>query len=275
MKLQALHEVIASCESVLVAYSGGVDSALLAHVAREVLGDRALAVTVASALQPEREIREAADCAARIGIRHEILAADPLADDRVRRNSPERCYWCKRIVFGAAIACARARGIGVVIDGAHADDRGDARPGERAARELGVRSPLRDVGLTKPEIRDAARRRGIAVWDKPSNACLATRIPFNTPVTAAALERVAAAEALLAELGFPLVRVRHYETTARLEIPRADMPRLLDEAVRTSVISGLKKLGYVYVTLDLAGYRSGSMHEAVADASGQARAQGR
>lgn len=266
MKLQALKEKIASFDSALVAYSGGVDSTLLAHVAHEVLGDRALAVTVASALQPEREIRQAAELAERLGLQHLIISADPLGDERVRCNGTDRCYWCKKIVFKAVAACARDRGIGAVLDGAQADDCGVDRPGLRAARECGVHSPLQEVGLTKTEIRELACSRCIPVWDRPSNACLATRIPFGTPITAAALVRIAAAEDLLVHLGFGQVRVRHYETTARIEIPQADMPRLMAEPVCSRIVAGFKEFGYVYVTLDLAGFRSGSMHEALAGA---------
>jgi len=268
IKEQALRKTIASLSSVVVAYSGGVDSTLLAYLAHEVLGERMHAVTVASPLLPEGELRQAQALAARLDIPHTLLPLDPLTDPTIKANTPDRCYWCKKKVMEELFAFARQHGFAAVIDGTNADDVQEHRPGTRAARECGVVSPLQEAGLCKEEIRELARSHAIAVWDKPASACLATRIPFGTQLTLAALECVAASESLLRSCGFSQLRVRHYGSLARIEVPLSDIPRLCEDAVRSRVVAGLKSLGYTYVTLDLAGYRSGSMHETLPNSTG-------
>jgi uncharacterized protein len=246
---------------VLVAYSGGVDSTLLLKIAREVLGERTVAVTVASPLYPARETQQARELAARLGARHLVIEHDPLANSTFIENPPQRCYWCKKELFQRLAELAREQGCGCVVDGANHDDLRDFRPGAQAARECGVRSPLQEAGLTKEEIRAFSRALDLPTWDKPSLACIASRFPYGMRITREALEQVAAAEELLRDSGFGQLRVRHHGTTARIEVPQAVMARLLDEQLRSRVISGLKRLGYTYVTLDLEGYRSGSMNE--------------
>ncbi|MCX8043379.1 MAG: ATP-dependent sacrificial sulfur transferase LarE [Desulfobacterota bacterium] len=261
-KERMLQEYIASLGSACVAYSGGIDSTLLVHVAHEVLGNRMLAITVASPLLPERDIIAATATANRLGVPHTLLSLDPLADPRICQNTRERCYWCKKLVMTEIRACAQAHGITEVMDGANADDLHEDRPGIKAVRECGVRSPLQEIGFTKKEIRELARRRGIEIWNRPPQACLATRIPYGTPLTHDALARVAAAEEFLIGYGFSQVRVRHYGMLARIEVPEDDIPRLAAPTVRHDTVTGLQRLGYIYITLDLGGYRSGSMLEA-------------
>lgn len=261
MKEKALRGALASLGSVCVAYSGGIDSTLLLYVAREVLGERACAVTVASPFIPERDIRQASELAHKLGVPHTRITLDLLNEDTVRANTLERCYWCKRRVMAAVGAHAARLGLDSVVDGTHVEDLPEHRPGIKALRELGVKSPLQEAGLTKQEIRELARRHGIPVWDRPSTPCLATRIPFGTPLTSEVLEQVAGAEEVLGRLGFSQVRVRHYGSIARIEVPLPEMHRMFEEGVRSSVVAELQAAGYVYVTLDLAGYRSGSMDE--------------
>jgi len=265
VKLQGLKDSIASLRSVLVAYSGGVDSTLLLKIAHEVLKERVVAVTVSSPLYPARETQQAKKLAARLGVRHIIIEHDPLANSAVVENSPKRCYWCKKELFQLLAELARQQGCACVVDGTNYDDLQDFRPGAQAARECGVRSPLQEAGLTKKEIRALSRTFDLSTWDKPSLACLASRFPYGIRITREALERVAAAEEILLDCGFRQLRVRHHGETARIEVPQAAMALLIDEEVRARIISGLKKLGYTYVTLDLEGYRSGSMNEVLPD----------
>lgn len=265
VKLQVLKNIISSLRSVLVAYSGGVDSTLLLNIAHEVLAERVVAVTVASPLYPARETQQAKELAARFGVRHILIEYDPLANSKVVENSPQRCYWCKKELFQRLAEMARQQGCACVVDGANHDDLQDFRPGTQAAQECGVRSPLQEAGLTKEEIRALSRALGLPTWDKPSLACIASRFPYGMRITREALGRVAAAEELLQDSGFRQLRVRHHGETARIEVPQAEMMRLLEEKVRSNIIAGFKKLGYTYVTLDLEGYRSGSMNEVLPD----------
>lgn len=259
-KVAALKALLAGLKNVLVAFSGGVDSAFLLAVAKEAVGDRARAVTAVSPTYSPHEVEAARRMADRLGVPLEILETDEFNDERFVANSAERCYWCKQELFGKLVRKAAAWGA-VVVDGANADDTGDYRPGMRAARELGVRSPLMEVGLTKEEIRAESRRMGLPTWDKPSYACLASRIPYGTRITPAIVARIEGCERFLRESGFSQVRVRHHDTLARIEVTPPEFERLLEPVFRARLVAAFKAQGYAYVTLDLQGYRTGSMNE--------------
>lgn len=247
-----------------VAFSGGVDSAFLLDAAVDALGaEQVVAATVRGVNFPRWEGREAEEFAARLGVRHIVIPWDALALPEFARNSPRRCYYCKKAVFGAALSAVRALGIDVLADGTNADDAGDYRPGEEAARELGVASPLRESGFTKGDIRAELRRRGFSVWEKPSFACLASRIPYGEPITEEALSRIERAEEFLLGLGFKIVRVRHHGNAARIELGGEEQSRFLreGESLCAAVDAELRRLGYAYVSLDLRGYRTGSLNE--------------
>ena len=260
--LSALKRHLSEVKSALLAYSGGVDSTLLASVAHEVLGDRLLAATARGSIYPSREIRRAAEMAAKIGLRHRFVDVDPLGTDGVRGNPPDRCYHCKWTIFSRLREIAAAEGLDAVLDGQNADDAGDYRPGARAAAELGVISPLRDAGLTKTEIRDISRRLDLDTWEDPALACLATRVPYGRELTPELLARIDAAEDALIAAGFRQVRVRDLATGARIEVPLDDVPRLSGGLLESLTVQ-LKELGYASVEVDPRGYRSGSMDEAL------------
>jgi pyridinium-3,5-biscarboxylic acid mononucleotide sulfurtransferase len=257
-KLIRLREILAGLGSVAVAYSGGTDSAFVLAVAHATLGERALALTADSPSVPRAELEVARAVAAGFGVQHVILPTAELDDPAYRANTPDRCYFCKSNYLDELLAYASANGYPYLVDGANADDFGDYRPGQKAARERGVRSPLQEVGLTKAEIRALARERGLPNWDKPAAACLASRIPYGAPVTAEALAQIEAAEGHLHRLGFRQVRVRHHGTVARLEVESAELARAIE--LRETIVPALQEAGFTYVTLDLAGFRSGSMN---------------
>ena len=258
-----LRAVIADCQSVLVAFSGGVDSAYLAVVAREVLGDRALAVTADSPSYPDSHRQLALGVARDFSLAHEIIHTAELDRPEYRANPANRCYYCKDELYGRLAGVARDRGFAVIIDGNNADDRGDYRPGRQAAKEHGVRSPLDEANLTKDDIRELSRLAGLKTWDEPASACLSSRIPYGTEVTDAALRQIEAAEKVLHDLGFRICRVRHHDTVARLEIARSEMARALDPEINARLVAEIKALGYQFVSLDLQGYRLGSLNEAL------------
>jgi pyridinium-3,5-biscarboxylic acid mononucleotide sulfurtransferase len=262
-KETALHEALRQFSSVIVAYSGGVDSAFLAYAAHRALGTRALAITADSPSYPERHREIALRVARECGFAHLVIRTDEMARPEYRANHADRCYYCKHELYTHLSAIARDRGIPVIVDGANADDRGDYRPGRKAAREFGVRSPLDEVGLTKDEIRELSRRAGLPTWDEPASACLSSRIPYFSEVTDEKLRMIERAEAVLRGLGFRICRVRHHDTIARLELGRDEIARVLDPEISDTIDRELRAIGYAHVTVDLRGYRLGSLNEAL------------
>jgi uncharacterized protein len=261
-KHRRLAGIFRSMGRVLVAYSGGVDSTLLLKVAQDSLGfENTLAATALSPLYPEREVTGSKRIAESLGVRHVLIESNELEIDGFSKNPPNRCYFCKRELFKKLCVLAKKEGIPFVVEGSTVDDEKDHRPGRLAVQELGIRSPLKEVGFTKVEIRELSKALGLPTWDKPSFACLASRFPYGEKITLEALKKVGEAEDFLFSLGFKQVRVRHYGPLARIELLKEEMGRLIDTPLRDRVVSQLKKMGYQYVTLDLQGFRSGSMNE--------------
>jgi pyridinium-3,5-biscarboxylic acid mononucleotide sulfurtransferase len=261
-KLEALKARLGELDRVAVAFSGGVDSTFLLSVAREVLGrDRILAVTAESEIHSAAETGDARKLARRIGVRHLTVESGDMRDPSFLANPPDRCYRCKKRVFRALKAVAAERGIGTVVDGTNADDASDYRPGRRALRELGIVSPLQEAGLTKREIRKLSRERGLPTWNRPALACLATRIPYGTRITPPVLKRIDASETALRAMGFVQVRVRDHGDLARIEIAAAEMDAVRKPGLFSKIVKRFKAAGYRYVTLDLEGYRTGSLNE--------------
>jgi uncharacterized protein len=258
-----LDELLTSFESLIVAFSGGVDSAYLAWRATQVLGPAALCVTADSPSYPDHHRQFALRIAREFGLHHEIIRTSELERPEYRANPVNRCYYCKHELYGALSRIADDRGFNVIVDGNNADDRGDYRPGRQAAREYGVRSPLDDVGLVKSEIRELSRRAGLPVWDEPASACLSSRIPYNSEVTPEKLRMIEAAEERLRALGFRICRVRHHDSLARIEFGVDELPRALDSELREQIVREVRLVGYQYVTIDLQGYRMGSLNEGV------------
>jgi uncharacterized protein len=260
-KWDHLKSLIREMQLAVLAFSGGVDSSLLLRAASEVLGPHLIAVTAVSETYPPFELVAAKVFASSLGVTHRIIRTEELEREEFARNSPERCYFCKRELFGKLRQIADIEGIRFILDGSITDDLKDHRPGRRAAREFSVRSPLTEAGFSKSEVRELARTLGLNVWDKPSLACLSSRIPYGTRITPQILQTIQTAEDHLRVLGFRQVRVRHHGDTARIEIDREDFGRLLSEDIARRITSDLKQLGFTYVCLDLEGYRTGSMNE--------------
>jgi uncharacterized protein len=260
-KLEALKKSLVETGGVLVAYSGGVDSTFLLKVARDVLGDRAVAATALSESYPARELEDGRRYAREMGARQILVETREMERPGYRENSPERCYFCKDELFGVLGPVAAREGLRTIVYGEIADDRGDHRPGARAARERGIRAPLAEAGLTKLEIRRLSRDLGLPTWDKPSMACLSSRIPYGSEVTSAKLRQIEAAEEVLRGLGVRQFRVRHHDTIARIEVDPADLEELARAPLRDLLVERIKATGYAYVCLDLQGYRTGSLNE--------------
>jgi len=261
-KLDRLLELVRGYGSCAVAFSGGLDSSVLAKAAVTALARQAVAFTATSPSMPRGELEAAVRLARAIGIRHEVVQTDELSNPRYQANTPERCYFCKQTICRRIAERAEELGLAVVVDGANADDRHDHRPGSRAARELGVRSPLAECDLGKEQLRQLARHWQLPTHDKPASPCLASRIAYGVPITEERLAMVDRAEQFLRQRGFPIVRVRlHENKLARVEVPVEEISRLLDPRLRGELTGHLHACGFCYVTVDLAGYRSGSLNE--------------
>lgn len=260
-KSEALKAILNEMESVLIGFSGGVDSTFLLAAAKEVLGDNVLAVIAVSETYPERECVRAKQIAERLGVRYMLVHTRELAYPNFSSNPPNRCYFCKKELFTRLHLLAEERGIMHVADGSNADDVHDFRPGAIALNELGVRSPLREAGLTKSDIRRLSRNMGLSTWNKPAMACLASRFPYGTGIDERKLRMVSKAEEILHQRGFEQFRVRHHDSIARIEILPGEFDRLVSSAMREHIVLALKEIGYKYITLDLQGYRTGSMNE--------------
>ena len=262
-KFENLQKILKSMKKVLVAFSGGVDSTFLLKVAQDVLGSNVLAVIASSATYPEREQQEALRIAKNLDVRHKVIQTKELDDPSFRDNPPERCYFCKKELFSRLKEIASEESILNVCDGSNFEDTYDFRPGSKAADELGVRSPLKEARLGKSEIRILSKQLGLPTWDKPAMACLSSRFPYYTPIDSESLRMIDKAEEYLRNKGFSQLRVRHHGQMARIEVDPSDFSVILAKKTREDIVAELKKIGYLYVTLDLVGYRTGSMNEPI------------
>ena len=250
--------------SLAVGFSGGVDSTFLLEAAYEVLGDKVIAVTAVDASMPEREQKEAEEFCKERGIRYVTVHTDPMQEEAYRNNSPDRCYYCKRMIYTQIKKIAEKNGIEHVAEGSNTDDLGDYRPGLRAVEELSVKSPLRDAGLSKSDIRTISKAMGLPTWNKPAYACLASRFAYGEEITEKKLHMIDKAEQFLIENGFIKERVRLHGNIARIEVPEVDIPRLAADKMRVKVYEKFKEIGFLFVTLDMKGYRTGSMNDTIA-----------
>jgi len=268
-KAGRLHGLLASYDSVLIAFSGGADSAYLAWAATAARGSSVLCVTADSPSYPDHHRQLALRVAREFGLHHEVIQTSELERPEYRANPTNRCYYCKQELYTALTRIADERGFAIIADGSNADDRGDYRPGRQAAREFGVKSPLDEIGLAKSEIRELSRRAGLPTWDEPASACLSSRIPYHNEVTDEKLRTIERAEAAVRSMGFRVCRVRHHDlgtagdALARLEIGRDELARALQPELRDRIVTELRALGYQHVTIDLQGYRMGSLNEGV------------
>lgn len=271
-KLDTLKKIVRSRPKAVVAFSGGVDSTLLLRVARDVLGpENVVAATGVSETYTPDELRTARRVARGLGVEHVLLETDELACAAFAANPAERCYHCKSELLGKILELARARGIEAVYDASNVDDLSDYRPGRKAIDESEVTSPLLEAGFTKRDVRLLSRKLGLASWDKPANPCLASRIPYGTPITQETLDKVREGEAFIRKLGFPVVRLRHHGELARVEVPPGDLPKLLRPVTARKVAAKLMSLGYHWIAADIEGYRMGSLNRAVGAGSAKKR----
>ena len=262
-KETVLYRTLADLPSLIIAYSGGVDSALLAYAATRVLGRQAVCVTADSPSYPERHRQMAVSLSKQFGFNHEIIRTAEMERPEYRANPANRCYYCKQELYTHLSALARERGIPVIADGSNADDRGDYRPGRQAAREFGVRSPLDEAGLTKADVRELSRLAGLPTWDEPASACLSSRIPYFSEVTDEKLRMIERAETVLRDFGFRICRVRHHDSMARIELAADQIARATEPQMSNRIDAALREIGYAHVTIDLRGYRLGSLNEAL------------
>ncbi len=263
-KYEKLKALLQRMEKVLIAFSGGVDSTFLLRVAHEILQDDVLAVIGSSDIYPQREKGEALNLAQEMGVRCLVIETNELDNPNFAENTPQRCYYCKKELFSRLKKIAEDESIPYVLDGSNSEDSQDFRPGLQAAAELEVRSPLKEVGLKKEEIRVLSKRLGLSTWNKPAFSCLSSRFPYYSKIESKSLKQVDRAEEYLRNLGFTQFRVRHYQQMARIEIRPDEFSKIIKPAIRNKIIKTFKKLGYIYVNLDLEGYRSGSMNEPLA-----------
>lgn len=260
-KEQSIFGYLESLGSVIVAFSGGVDSAYVAYAASRVLQDRALAVTAISPSYPDRQKRDAIAFVQQFGLRHQFIETDEMSDVNYRRNPANRCYYCKTELYAKLARLAQEQGFAAICDGMNVDDLGDFRPGRQAAKEAGVLSPLVACGINKAEVRALSRRAGLPTWDKPASACLSSRIPYGMEITVEKLRVIEAGEEVLRRLGFRVFRVRHHGEIVRLEFGPDELPRAMTPEMTRRLIHEFKTLGFQYVTVDLEGYRSGALNE--------------
>lgn len=260
-KFKKLKSILISMESVLVAFSGGVDSTFLLKVASDSLKDHVLAVTSDSPTITRKELAFSKEIAEKINVKHLIIKTDELNQENFTKNNTDRCFWCKTELFSKLTELAKNNNLNYVADGSNFDDIKDYRPGREAAKKLGVRSPLLEAGLTKKDIREISRSLDLQTWNKPSNACLSSRVPYGSQISTKVLKRIEDAEEILRSEGFDQVRLRDYEELAKIEVMEKDIPRLLEPETRKRIIRSLKDLSYCHITLDLQGYRTGSLNE--------------
>ncbi|NQT30476.1 MAG: ATP-dependent sacrificial sulfur transferase LarE [Candidatus Saganbacteria bacterium] len=260
MRLSRLKELLSAMKRVLIAYSGGVDSTFLLKIAKDTLGDNVLAVIAKSPTYPEDEVLAAKLLCEKLGVKYQIIDTDEFSDENFVSNPRERCYFCKKELFSRLLEIAKEDNIPYVLDGSNYDDKSDFRPGTKAKDELGVRSPLMELAFTKQDIRHFSKEMGLPTWDKPSYACLASRIPYGTKIDEETLKKVGEGEKYLKSLGFKQLRVRHHGNIVRIEVDKDSFAKIMQEDLMDKIAKQFEKLGYTYVTLDLKGYRTGSMN---------------